>query len=333
MYNPIQSTVQKVQNREAKKYKILCVPTHESYATNLSKTGHEFYMLQGDNIKKWDFHTKPLPPNHYLLNQNFPPHFPKGIEFDLILSQERTFQLPMFADMAQKLGIAHIHIDHTMPPPNWTAKTIERSNKIAVHKKIFITEFNLKAFGGDPTKDIVLPHGIDTSVYTGFKPASEPFGVSVVNLFPQRNIFCGWDLWKSVAEKRKIKLIGENPGMSESAKSTADLVSQLSSARYFLNTSQWSPVPLSLLEAMSVGLPIVSTSKQEIPQIIQHGVNGFLADSSEDIIKYIDILSNDMDLATKMGAAARQTIIDRFNIDQFIEKWNDVLANVYKNNV
>jgi len=339
MYNPMQSIISRIQKTD-KKYNILCLPTHESYQTNLSKTGHDFYMLQGDGIKQWDFHTKPLPSNHYLITQptqilpNQPiVNFPKGIEFDLILSQERNFQLGFLAEIAHRIGIPLISIDHTMPSPGWTDKTIDRSNGIPVKHRVFITEFNLKAFKGDPAKDTVIPHGIDTTRYGGFKGNPEPYGISVVNLFPQRDVFCGWELWRSVASETKIKLIGHNPGLSESAKSEDHLIQELSNARYFLNTSQWSPVPLSMLEAMSVGLPIISTSKQEIPNIIKHGENGFLADTKEDIIKYVNILSNELELATKMGEAARQTIIDKFNIDQFVKNWNDVFESVYIRNV
>lgn len=329
MYNPLQATMHRLQDKPKTQYNILCIPTHEGYQSSLAKSGHNFHMLQGQNIKPWDFHTRPLPPNHYLLTQPFPPNFPKGIDFDLILSQERNFQLPTLSDISSRLGIPLISMDHTMPSPGWTEKTINRSNAIPVQARAFITEFNLKAFKGDPNIDTVIPHGIDTNVYTGFKANPEPYGISVVNLFPQRDIFCGWELWKSVASQRKIKLIGHNPGLSESAKSEAHLVQELASARYFLNTSQWSPVPLSMLEAMSVGLPVISTAKQEIPNIVKHGENGFLADTTEDILKYIDILSNDLELATKIGLAGRQTIIEKFNIDQFIHNWNKLFDEVY----
>lgn len=339
MYNPIQSILSRIQ-KDDRKYNILCLPTHEGYATNMSKVGHNFYMLQGENIKSWDFHTKPLPPNHYLIQQpvrivpNQPIfNFPRGIEFDLILSQERTMQLPFLNEISYRTGLPVIHIDHTMPSPGWTEKTIDRSNTIPVSQRVFITDFNLKAFKGDPSKDRVIPHGIDTNRFRGFKSNPEPYGISVVNLFPQRDVFCGWELWRSVASERKVKLIGHNPGLSESAKSEDHLIEELASARYFLNTSQWSPVPLSMLEAMSVGLPIISTAKQEIPNIIEHGKNGFLANTKDEMLQYIDILSKDLDLATKMGNEARETIVNKFGIDQFIKNWNCVFDETYKKNI
>ena len=55
------------------------------------------------------------------------------------------------------------------------------------------------------------------------------------------------------------------------------------SSSVFLNTSIHSPVPTVLMEAMACGCAVVSTDNCMIPEIIEHGVNGLLANTSEKL--------------------------------------------------
>ena len=327
MYNPIDSRLRKI-NYKPQKLKILTVPTHEGYQTLLGETGHEFYMLQGQGIKQWDFHTRLLPKNHYLITRPFDQVYPPGLQFDLLLSQERYGGLQRFLDMGQKLQVPVLHIDHTMPPPGQNQHTIDELSKMRANAHIFITEFNKQAWSGHP-EDIVIPHGIDTATFSG-ATCLNPAGVSVVNHFQQRDVFCGWTLWQQIAAKVPIKLLGENPGISQSINNPSVLSATLGGFRFFLNTSQWSPVPLSMLEAMAVGIPIVTTAKQEIPKIIQHGHNGFLFDTAEEAVGYCMQLISDKDLALRMGANARKTIEAQFNINKFVSSWNRIITKTYE---
>jgi hypothetical protein len=112
MIHPISFIGRKL--RRKKKYNILCFPTHEGYQSNLDKTGHNFLMVNAPNMKQWDYHTRPLPKNHYIINLiDQSPIF--NFEVDLILSQERTTQLPMALDMQRLSGAPVIHLEHTEP--------------------------------------------------------------------------------------------------------------------------------------------------------------------------------------------------------------------------
>jgi len=52
------------------KYRILTFPTHERYETQLCKTGHEFYSLNLQNMKKWNSEQTPVPTNYHILPEN-----------------------------------------------------------------------------------------------------------------------------------------------------------------------------------------------------------------------------------------------------------------------
>ncbi len=51
---------------------------------------------------------------------------------------------------------------------------------------------------------------------------------------------------------------------------------QFSSADIFVLPSHTEDMPVSILEAMAVGLPVIATEVGSIPEVIDHGVSGFL---------------------------------------------------------
>ena len=73
--------------------------------------------------------------------------------------------------------------------------------------------------------------------------------------------------------------------------------------------------PFAVLEAMSTGLPIVTTSVGGIPETISSGKNGFLVEpfnSAQFANKILYLLEHSAE-AKGMGALARKTVLERFD--------------------
>lgn len=327
----MQSLTQSIFIPKKTKYKILTFPTHEGYQSLLDKTGHEFYMLTGPNLKGWDHHTRPLPPNHYLLS-----HWNNTKVFediDLVLIQSRDFQYELGRSIAQQHNIPVVQIDHTQPPYGANHKQIKLIKQRTSENHVYITNFSRDAWG-DHDK-VVIPHGIDQSIFSP-KTQSEYLvdfgtGVSVVNQFANRDVFCGWNIWKEITQYIPVRLFGENPGISKSINNAHELATNLKQCRFFLNTSQWSPVPLSLLEAMACGLPIVTTAKQEIPNIIKNGHNGLMSDDPKELIDHCKTLIEDPGYARYLGDNAAKTIKEKFSLESFVNNWNNVFKSAVEN--
>ena len=63
----------------------------------------------------------------------------------------------------------------------------------------------------------------------------------------------------------------------------------LSHAKALLFPIQWDePFGMAVIEALACGTPVIAMNRGAMPEIIEHGVNGFLADTEEEFAEYID---------------------------------------------
>ena len=105
-----------------------------------------------------------------------------------------------------------------------------------------------------------------------------------------------------------------------------DVPKLLSAADFYVSSSRWEGLPLSVLEAMSSGLPVVATTVGEIPYVVtkEAGILVPPADPGQLAAALIQILQK-TDVAKKMGAAARHQVISKYSPT----KWMDRLLEIY----
>jgi N-acetyl-alpha-D-glucosaminyl L-malate synthase BshA len=102
-------------------------------------------------------------------------------------------------------------------------------------------------------------------------------------------------------------------------------------AHVLLMPSEMESFGLAALEGMACGLPSVTTRVGGIPELVTHGVDGFLedvGDISAQAARAIELLSDDT-LHERMAKAARQTATSRFCTDLIIpqyEKYYDEIV-------
>ena len=91
----------------------------------------------------------------------------------------------------------------------------------------------------------------------------------------------------------------------------------------FVLTSHWEGLPRVLLEAMALGVPIVSTNVDGIGEIVQDGVNGFLVcpgDNTRMAERVLELLGN-KELCSLMGKR-NQLIIEPFSAQKMVEDYS-----------
>ncbi len=93
----------------------------------------------------------------------------------------------------------------------------------------------------------------------------------------------------------------------------------LESADAYLMPSHHEGLPISVLEALAHGLPIVATSVGAIPEVIEDGVCGKLVAprSPSQLADAMASLVNNPELRESMGESARRLAEARFGLDRF----------------
>ena len=132
------------------------------------------------------------------------------------------------------------------------------------------------------------------------------------------------DKAKEIIKKENLEDIIEVLGWIDSDKRQE----YLKKSDFYILPSYDEGMPMSVLEAMSYSLPVITTDVGGIPEMIQNEENGILVKpgDNEAIEKAIKkILEND-NLRRELSQNAYKTILDKFNF----EKYEESLASLYK---
>jgi glycosyltransferase involved in cell wall biosynthesis len=95
----------------------------------------------------------------------------------------------------------------------------------------------------------------------------------------------------------------------------------------FVNTSIVDNQPVSVLEALAAGLPVVSTATGDISAMLCEGKAGLIIPPADPgaLAKAVASLWEDPDRARLMAARARQEV-ERYTWDQVSKEWASVYA-------
>lgn len=93
-------------------------------------------------------------------------------------------------------------------------------------------------------------------------------------------------------------------------------------------------MPISVIEAMAAGLPIVSTVVGGIPEMIKDGDEGFLIEpaNAEKLAERLSILIENKELRTKMGEKAKIKVEKLLDFNVYTKKLKHCLIKLTKKN-
>ena len=108
------------------------------------------------------------------------------------------------------------------------------------------------------------------------------------------------NLAKSLNISEKINFTGYRSGKG--------LVDEYHSSDIFVTASTMETQGLTILEAMSCGLPVVGVNKYAIPDLVKHGANGYLAKpfNEKEIKQYLISLIDNPSLLKKFGKKSEE---------------------------
>ena len=207
---------------------------------------------------------------------------------------------------------------------------------------------------------IRIPNGIDTSHYApnseerrqvrkklGFTEAHMVVGFSG-RLDPIKNFDLLLHIFSSCMHKNphvRLLIVGDGPEKKRLETLCHDkdihhsvvftgqqehVLPYLRAMDVFLLTSVREQMPMTILEAMAVGVPVIATRVGEIPHIIDDGVNGFVHRLDDPVAVFVQPLLALLSTPyrTRMGEAARQKIMDSFQQEIMVQRYKTMIEGL-----
>jgi colanic acid/amylovoran biosynthesis glycosyltransferase len=91
-------------------------------------------------------------------------------------------------------------------------------------------------------------------------------------------------------------------------------------------------IPVSIMEAMALGLPVVSTRHSGIPELVAHDESGMLYDERDiaGLTNALSALAQDAGLRARLGTAGRSIVANEYDIavltERLVELYKEVVA-------
>ncbi|MGK5677392.1 glycosyltransferase, partial [Micromonospora sp. URMC 106] len=197
------------------------------------------------------------------------------------------------------------------------------------------THFNHLFWDTGATRTTVIEHGIVPPAveYTG---ELERLAV-VINEPVRRWRVTGTDLLPRFAEIAPLDVFGmkvaglaDHLGLPADRLASHDDVPQhrmhaeLGRRRAYLHLCRWTSLGLSLIEAMSMGMPVVALAATEAVMAVPPGA-GALSTRIDTLLDAARRFVADPAEARRAGAEARAAARDRYGLDRFLADWDRLL--------
>ncbi|WP_330440829.1 glycosyltransferase [Micromonospora sp. NBC_00821] len=227
-----------------------------------------------------------------------------------------------------------IYVEHNTPKgdvPNTRHPMADRDDLLIAH----VTGFNQIFWDTGATRTTVVDHGIvaPSASYTG---ELDRLAV-VINEPVRRGRVTGTDLLPQFAEIAPLDVFGmgvaglaDHLGLPADRLTSHDDVPQermhaeLARRRAYLHLCRWTSLGLSLIEAMSIGMPVVALATTEAVTAVPPEA-GALATRTDTLLDAARRFIAEPATARQAGAAARTAARDRYGLDRFLADWDRLL--------
>src|SRR6266849_856274 len=324
---------------------ITCYPTYggsgivaTELGLELANRGHEVHFITYANPIRLD------------------PGIPRIHYHEVEVSNYPLFQYPPYclalasrmAEVAEGYGLDLLHVHYAIPH---SISALLAQQMLAIQRRLpFITTLHgtdITLVGTDRSYFPITKFSIEqsngiTSISEFIqKRTAEVFGVkNSVRVIPN---FVNIKTYKPDVKKARAREFGPDRAPAEvlacelgvqdhvSFLGKQDHVERLIPlAHVLLMPSELEAFGLVALEAMACGVPSIATNAGGVPELITHGVDGFMegvSDVDAQASRVIELLT-DPRLHHRMAAAARQTAVSRFSTDRIIPQYEHYYEEV-----
>ncbi|HEU4459113.1 MAG TPA: glycosyltransferase family 4 protein [Methylibium sp.] len=312
-----------------RRLRILTWHVHGNYLYNLAQIPHELYLVRdAEGSPHRTGRSGSLPWGEHV--HDAPVEALQRMDFDVVVYQSRRAwevdRLELLSEAQRRLPRIVIEHDPPQQHPSDTRHWCDDPGALLVQ----VTPFNALMWDAGATPVRVIEHGVRLvapAVYEG----DQARGIVVVNHLAKRGRRLGRDVYERCAEQVPLTLVGMGSTALPGGAGEVDqhrLPGLMARHRWFFNPIRWTSMGLAVVEAMTVGLPIVALATTEMATVIRNGENGWADTRLEPLVEVMRELARDPVLARRWGEGARRTAAERFGIERFVADWNAALRDV-----
>jgi glycosyltransferase involved in cell wall biosynthesis len=93
----------------------------------------------------------------------------------------------------------------------------------------------------------------------------------------------------------------------------------------YILTSDNEGTPISLIQAMIAGIPIISTEVGSVSDVVENGVSGILTKANpEELFQAVKIISTNQEKYRLFSTNSKQIGLSKFSLEKFIEKYSEL---------
>jgi hypothetical protein len=234
-----------------------------------------------------------------------------------------------------------VYLEHNAPPGHAvsTVHPVVQQAELAGTPVVHVTRFNAMAWDCGLARTEVVDHGIPDPghLYTG-----EEHSIAVVVNEPVRRWrVAGTDLVIDFARELPVCVYGMGTELLREAAAErgvdgfvglrdlpqGELHRELARHRLYLHPYRWTSLGLSLLEAMSLGMPVLALSTTEAPEAVPPGA-GLVSNDVAALRRTARRWMADPHEARERGHAARQHALAHYGLNRFLAEWDLILKEV-----
>src|SRR6266480_1179871 len=308
--------------------KILIWHIHGSYLNTLARMDHDWYLpVKPGRPEGYGGRGRTFDLPGYV--REVPFELVRDLKLDLIIYQTpKNYFEDSYEILSQEQRLLpKIYLEHNTPKPHAvdTHHPIDDPNILLVH----VTHYNCLMWDNGPTPTMVIEQNvaIDPSIeYSG----DIEQGITIINSMQKRPRIAGFDIFLQARQVVPLQTVGmeteEFGGLGDVP--YRDLHRLIADYRFLFSPIRYTSLPLAVIEAMTIGMPVVALATTELPTVILHGETGYISCDIDALIEHMRYLLSDYEEAARMGRNARAVAQERFGLDRFISDWNRAFALV-----
>src|SRR5581483_3557581 len=140
----------------------------------------------------------------------------------------------------------------------------------------------------------------------------------------QRPRIAGYDLFLKARELVPLDAVGMGTETLDGLGDVPyrELHRRIADYRFLFSPIRYTSLPLAVIEAMTMGMPVVALATTELPTVIEHGTSGYVSCDVDELIDCMRFLLTNPQEARRLGDNARAVANERFGLQRFARDWN-----------